>query len=145
MPVAIDDVRRSDEARDELARGAVVPLGRPADLLDPALVEDRDPVAHGQRFLLIVRDVDERHAEVALERLEKDLHLLPKLEIERPERLVQEQHARPVDDRARESNPLALPAGELQRLSGAPGPPARRRAAPAGPPAPPRPPGFPPP
>src|SRR5262249_61831098 len=117
--VAIDDVRRPDEARDELACRAVVHLDRPADLLDPAFVEDRDPVAHRQGLLLVVRDVDERHAELALERLEEDLHLLPKLEIERAERLVQEQHPRPGDDPAREGAALAPPAGAPQRATGA--------------------------
>ena len=31
----------------------------------------------------------------------------------RAERLVEEEHSRPVHDRARESDPLALPSGEL--------------------------------
>src|SRR5207248_11762650 len=67
-------------------------------------------------LLLVVRHVDERHAEVALERLEEHLHLLPELEVERTERLVEQQHARPVDDRPRERDALALAARELRRL-----------------------------
>ena len=116
--VALDDVRGADEARDELGcRAARRPrLGR-ADLLDPALVEDGDLVAHRQRLLLVVRDVDERHAEVALERLQEELHLLAQLQVERAERLVEQQHLRPVDDRAGERDPLALAARELNRLA----------------------------
>ena len=40
---------------------------------------------------------------------------LAELEVERAERLVQEQDLRPVDERASERDPLALPAGELRR------------------------------
>ena len=54
-----------------------------------------------------------------LDRLELDLHLLAQLEVERAERLVEQQHARPVDQRARERDALPLAAGELAR-AGAP-------------------------
>ena len=64
-----------------------------------------------------MRDVDERDAEVALERLEHDLHLLAQLQVERAERLVEQEHPRPVDDRARERDALPLAAGELHRLA----------------------------
>jgi hypothetical protein len=39
------------------------------------------------------------------------------LEIKRAERLVEQQHPRPVHDRAGECDALALPAGELRRLA----------------------------
>ena len=52
-----------------------------------------------------------------LDVLELDLHLLPQLEIERAERLVEQQHAGPVDERARERDALALSARELARLA----------------------------
>src|SRR5471032_722831 len=116
-PVALDDVRRADEPGDELCCGALVDLARRSDLLDAALVEDGDVVAHRQRFFLVVRDVQEGHAEVLLERLQKYLHLLAQLQVERTERLVEEQHLRAVDHRARERDALALPARELHRLA----------------------------
>ena len=47
-------------------------------------------------------------------RLQEDLHLLAELQVEGAERLVEEQHPRPVDDRARERDALALAAGELR-------------------------------
>ena len=74
-------------------------------------------VAHRQRLLLVVRDVEERHPELALQRLQEHLHLLAELQVERAERLVEQQHLRPVDDRAGERDPLALAAGELHRLA----------------------------
>ena len=49
--------------------------------------------------------------------LELDLHLLAQLQVERAERLVEQQHARAVDDRARERDALALAAGELDGLA----------------------------
>ena len=115
--VALEDVRDADEAGDELGLRMLVDLGRRADLLDPALVEDGDPVAHRERLFLVVGDVDERDPELALERLELDLHLLAQLQVERAERLVEQQHRRRVDDRPRERDALALPARELHRLA----------------------------
>ncbi len=45
--------------------------------------------------------------------LQLELHLLPQLEVQRAERLVEQQHAGPVDQRACQRDPLLLPAGEL--------------------------------
>ena len=46
-----------------------------------------------------------------------ELGLAAQLLVERRERLVEQQHARPLDQRARERHPLALAAGELVRLA----------------------------
>jgi hypothetical protein len=46
-------------------------------LLDPPAVDDRDPVAHRQRFLLIVRHVNERDTDLVLELLQLYLQLPP--------------------------------------------------------------------
>jgi hypothetical protein len=64
-----------------------------------------------------VRDVDEGDSDLLLDPLQLALHLLAELQVERPERLVEEQHLRPVDDRPRERDALALPAGELHGLA----------------------------
>ena len=37
------------------------------------------------------------------------------MQVERAERLVEQEHARPVDDRARKRDALALAAGQLRR------------------------------
>ena len=91
---AVDQVGRPDEAGDERRRRVLVDVGGGPDLLDDAGVEDRDPVAHRQRLLLVVRHEDEGDADVALDRLELDLHLLAQLEVQGAERLVQQQHPR---------------------------------------------------
>ena len=98
------------------ARRLLVDLGGRADLLDAALVEHRDAVAHRERLALVVGDEDERDADVALDLLQLDLHLLAELEVERTERLVEEQHPRSVHERPRERDPLALSTRELVRL-----------------------------
>ena len=55
--------------------------------------------------------------ELLLDLLQLDLQLLPQLEVEGAERLVEEQRLRPVDDRAGERDALPLAARELARLA----------------------------
>ena len=82
-------------------------------------VEHREPVAHRERLLLVVRHVDEREPDLLLDLLELDLHLLTELQVERAERLVEQQHLRPIHQRAGERHALPLPTGELGRLAAA--------------------------
>src|SRR5205823_13588484 len=88
-----------------------------ANLLDTALVEDRQAVAHGESLLLVVGDVDEGDPDLLLDRLELDLHLLAQLEVERTQRLVQEQDSGPVDECPGQCDALPLAAGELRWLA----------------------------
>ena len=81
------------------------------------VVEDRDPVAHRQRLLLVVGDEDEGDADVALQALELDLHLLAQLEVEGAERLVEQQHLGLDDQGPGQRDALALAAGQLGRLA----------------------------
>jgi hypothetical protein len=60
-----------------------------------------------------VGHVDERDSHLLLDRLELDLHVLAQLEVEGAQRLVEQQHPGPVDERAGERDPLPLTAGEL--------------------------------
>jgi hypothetical protein len=64
-----------------------------------------------------VGHVDEGDAEVLLQALQEELHLLAQLQVESAERLVQQQHLGPVHERARERHPLPLAARELDRLA----------------------------
>ena len=97
--------------------GAHVELARGVDLLDAALVEDGDAVGHRQRLVLVVGDEDEGDAELALQLLQLALHLLAQLQVERAQRLVEQQHAGLVDQRARQGHALALAAGQLHRVA----------------------------
>ena len=108
-------VGNADEAGDEGGGRAVVDLLRLRHLLDPAAVHHRDPVAHRQRLLLVVGDVDEGDADVALDPLQLDLQFLAQLQVQRSERLVEEEDLRQVDERPGEGDALLHPARELRR------------------------------
>ena len=107
----------ADEIGNEARPRPLIDIGRRPDLDDLAVVEDGHAVGHRQCLALIVRDEDEGDAELLLQRLQLFLHLLPELEVERAERLVEQQDLRPVHQRAGERNALALAAGELRRAA----------------------------
>ena len=62
-------------------------------------------------------DVDEGQAHLGLDPLELDLHLAAQLEVQRAERLVEQQHLGAVDQGSRQRHPLLLATGELGRLA----------------------------
>ena len=112
----VEQVRDADELGDEGVGRALVDVLGVADLLELAQVHDRDRVRHRQRLLLVVGHVDERDPDLALDVLQLELHRLAQLQVERAERLVEQQHRGQVDERARERDALALAARELARL-----------------------------
>ena len=109
------EVGAADEVGHEAVDRLLVQLGRSALLLDAAIAHHHDDVAHRQRLLLVVGHVHERDPDLALEGLELELHLLAQLQVERPERLVEQQHGRPVHQGASERDALLLAAGHLPR------------------------------
>jgi hypothetical protein len=111
--VRIEHVGGADEVGDEAGLRPLVDIGGRADLHEPALIEDGHPVGHGKSLALVVGDEDERDPELLLQRLQLDLHPLAELQVERPERLVEEQHFRAVDERASERHALPLAARQL--------------------------------
>ena len=106
------DVAVADEIRDEGGLRLVVDILRRAELQDVPRAHHGHAVAHGQRFLLIVGDEDEGDAALALDALELQLHLAAELEIQRAQRLIQQQHIRLVNQRARNRHALLLAAGK---------------------------------
>ncbi len=111
----LERVERADEVGHERGARMLVDLARAPGLLHLAAVHDGDPVGHRERLFLVVRHVDERRPELVLDALELELHLLAQLDVERAERLVEEQRGRPVDESARQRDALLLAAGELPR------------------------------
>ncbi len=109
--------RRSDEARDECVRRRFVELDRRRVLLDAAAIEQHHAVGHRHRLDLVVRDVDHRDAELALQRANLASHVMAKLRVEVGQRLVHQAHRRLRDDRAAERDALLLPARKLRRLA----------------------------
>ena len=63
-----------------------------------------------------MRDVHERDADLVVDRVELEEHVLAKLQVERGERLVKKQHLRAVDEGARNRDALLLAARELVRV-----------------------------
>ena len=108
-----DQVGLPQEVRDEGRRGVVVQLRRAAHLVDHPLVHDRDGVGHRHGLLLVVGDVHERDADLGLDPLQLDLHLPAQLQVERAQRLVEQQDLGAVDEGARQRHPLLLPTGQL--------------------------------
>ena len=95
--------------------GVLVDLLGRAALAHLAALHHRDPVGHRQRLLLVVRHVEEGDPDLALDPLELDLHLLAQLQVERAERLVEQQHRGPVDERPGQRDALLLAARQLAR------------------------------
>jgi hypothetical protein len=71
--VGVEDIRCTQESCDVGRCRRGVDLLRRADLFNPALGQNRDLVAHGERFLLIVGDVDESDADFTLHRAQFQL------------------------------------------------------------------------
>ena len=114
-----DDVhrRRPDELGDEQVGRRVVELLGRAELLEHALAQDRDAVAHRHGLDLVVGDVERRRRVLALQRADLGAHLAAQLRVEVGQRLVHEERLRLADDRPAHGHPLALPAGERLRLA----------------------------
>ena len=81
------------------------------------MVENRQPVAHRQRLLLVVGDEDEGDTDLPLQRLQLGLHRLAELQVESAQGFVEEQDRGSVDQRPGQSHPLSLPARQLRRLA----------------------------
>src|SRR5262245_55666392 len=96
----------------EAARAGEIDL----DLLpDPsrACAEHHDAIAEVDRFLDVVRDEDDGLAGALPEARQLFLHRLARLRVERPERLVHEQHLGIEGEHACERGALLHAAGEL--------------------------------
>ena len=68
-----------------------------------------------ERLVLVVGDEDGRDADLAQDLAQLRPHLLAQLPVERGERLVEQQHARRVHERARERDALLHASRELAR------------------------------
>jgi hypothetical protein len=113
----VDHVVAAHEARHEFVGGVVVDLVRRADLLDHAVVHHHHGVGQRHRFFLRVRDVHEGQAQFLLPAPQLGAHLDAQERVERRQRLVEQQHARLGDERARQRHALLLAAGELAGLA----------------------------
>ena len=73
-------------------------------------MHDANAVAHGDRLLLVVSDVNEGDADLALEILEFELHLLAEFQVESTQRFIQQEHLGPVHQCPGQGHSLLLTA-----------------------------------
>ena len=107
--------RRAHEAGNEQVVGSVVDPRRRVHLLQRPLAHHADAVAERQRLGLVVRDVQHRRSELALDPGDLVPQLDPEAVVEAGQRLVHQERARLADDRAPERDPLRLATGERPR------------------------------
>ena len=107
----------ADEAGDEQVGRLVVERPRRGALLEGAVAQHRDAVAHGHRLDLIVRDVDGCDGEPSLELRHLCSRLHAQLGIEVRERFVHQVHLRTPHDRPAHRHALALATGEVLRFA----------------------------
>ncbi len=92
-----------------------IQIERRADLHDGTALHDRDPPAERHRLALIVRHVDHRRAQLAVEAFELRARLQSKLGVEVRERFVHQVDGRVADDGAGQRDALLLASRELRR------------------------------
>jgi hypothetical protein len=107
----------ADEARNEDVGRVLVQVTRGTDLLQHAILQNRDAVAHGERLGLVVGDVDRRHTETPLKRCDLRAGLNPKLGVEVRQRLIHEEYLGLANNCATHRNALTLTTGERFRLT----------------------------
>ncbi len=103
----------ADKGGHELAGREVVNIERRSHLLHAPGAHHHHPVRQRQGFFLVVRDVDGGNTQLLLDAADLLAQLHPDLGIQRRERLIQQQHARPDGQRPRQRHTLLLPAGKL--------------------------------
>ena len=114
---ALETVRLADELGHKGGERLVIDAARLVTLLDRSGPHDRNAIRHAERLLLIMGDEDCRHPETPLQPAQLHLHRFPELGIKGAEGLVEEKRFWSGDERARQSDPLLLPAGQLSRVA----------------------------
>ena len=107
------DIRSTDEFGDETILGCKVDLTRRADLGNRPLLHHDHAIAEFHGLGLIVGHIDCGDPERPQQAVQFAAQPVAQRRIERGQRFVQQQDARPDRDRARQRHALALAAGEL--------------------------------
>src|SRR5208282_6540584 len=101
----------ADEARHESGLRPVEDLSPRSRLLDTAFVHHDDEIGKRQGLVLAVGHMYKADAEPALKALQLLSHADAQKRVERRQRLVEQEHARVGDERARQRHALLLSAG----------------------------------
>ena len=115
LGAGVEQIGHAEEVGDVGGGRPLVDLDGRTDLGDLTAVHHGQAVRHRQRLLLVVRDVEERDADIALQRGEVALEVLAQLGVERAEWLVEQEHLRLQHERPGQGHALLLAAGELRR------------------------------
>src|SRR5690606_31317749 len=105
--------RRADKGRDEGVRRRLVDLPGRADLLDATVIQYGDPMPHAHRLDLIVRHIDRRRADLALEHLDLIARRGAHLRVQVGQGLVEQEDVRLAHQRPGEGDALPLATREL--------------------------------
>ena len=108
----VKDVALTDKVRHKGILRLVVDIHRCADLLDATFRHDDHRVRHGEGLLLVMGDENKGDACGLLQVFQLLLHVLAQLQVESGQRLVQQQHLRPVDNGPCYGHTLLLSAGK---------------------------------
>ncbi len=113
--LAVDDVCRAQEAHCERRLRRGVQLLRRSGLRDAAVFEQDDVVGQLHRFVGIVRDEDRRDVRAFVQIAQPRAQVAPDVQIERGERLVEQQDRWFRGQRPGQGDALALTAREFAR------------------------------
>ena len=111
--LGVHQVRHAEEVGDVGISRLLVQDPRSADLREVSTRHDREAVGHRESLFLIVGHVQKGDADSFLDRLQLHLERAPELRVERPERLVEQQHRGMQHEGPCECDPLLLASGEL--------------------------------
>ena len=109
LHVRLEEVRRwlADEVGHEDVRRPVVERIPVANLLQPCIRHDGNPVGQRKRLDLVVRHVDHGSAEFAVQPLEVEQHLKLEVGVKVAHHFVKNEHRRIPDQRPPQRNPAA--------------------------------------
>ena len=110
---SLEKIHFSQEVRHKLVRRMVVDFVRRTGLLHNAVVNEKDSVAHGHGFRLVMRHIDDGDTKRFGNVLDFKAHGFPQFGIEIGKRLIQKEEIRFSHQRTGQSDTLLLPTGKL--------------------------------
>ena len=113
---SVEEVGVSDEVRGEHVRRLRVDLSRRPDLYQLSAAHEGDAVGEGERFFLVVGDVDGGQFQFAVDAFDLLAHFVAQFGVQVAERFVEQEDVRFGDERSGEGDALLLSAGELVRV-----------------------------
>jgi hypothetical protein len=113
IPAEQVDGGGADETGDKPVGGTRVELFGCVQLLQPTLLQHRDPIRQTHRLLLIVRHNDHRNTSTSEQLTQFRPQVLPQAGVKVAHRFIQQEQIRLAKQGPGQSHPLALPSGEF--------------------------------